>query len=116
LGVSSFMRRFEFTAPGTWQISDTITTSKPETVTSYLHADELIATQAAGVFTLGPGLLAAFNSTTPVTTTIEKNLLTAPGPPGAVDKGEVEERGVRLAITTRDKVQHLALQMKLRLQ
>jgi hypothetical protein len=116
LGVSSFTRRFEFTAPDTWNISDSISTSRPEIITSYLHNDERIEMQSAGLYKVGTGLLAAFNSTTPLSTKIEKNLLTAPGPPGAVDKGEVEERGVRLAVSTRDKAQHLGLQMKLRLQ
>ncbi|MGD9561241.1 MAG: hypothetical protein AB7W44_03045 [Pyrinomonadaceae bacterium] len=38
---------------------------------------------------------------------VEKNILTALGRPGSVDKGEREERGVRLAISTRGSVDRL---------
>ncbi len=51
-----------------------------------------------------------------VETQIEKNILTAPGRPGSVDKGEREERGVRLAISTKEKITKAKLIMELRVQ
>jgi hypothetical protein len=36
----------------------------------------------------------------PIHATIETNMLTAPGPPGAVDKGERQERGQKLLLST----------------
>ena len=36
--------------------------------------------------------------------TIESNVLTAPGPPGSVDKGERQERGYMLKLSTRKPV------------
>jgi len=37
---------------------------------------------------------------TAIQATIETNTLTAPGPPGAVDKGERQERGEKLLLST----------------
>jgi hypothetical protein len=36
----------------------------------------------------------------PIQATVETNTLTAPGPPGAVDKGERQERGQKLLLST----------------
>jgi hypothetical protein len=49
-------------------------------------------------------------------TAIEKNILTAPGPPGNVDKGKSEERGVRLAISTSKPVKdaHFVIRLLIR--
>ena len=47
---------------------------------------------------------------------VEKNILTAPGRPGSVDKGEREERGVRLAISTKEKVKKAQFKVKLKIQ
>ncbi len=45
-------------------------------------------------------LLATIIAPDEVRATIEPNIVTAPGKPGSVDKGERQERGVRLAIST----------------
>jgi hypothetical protein len=46
--------------------------------------------------------------------TIEANDLTAPGPPGSVDKGERVERGQRLAISTEPvRSAHFIVKLKL---
>ena len=47
---------------------------------------------------------------------IETNILTAPGRPGSVDKGEREERGVRLAISTGKAVSKTRFAVKLRVK
>ena len=46
----------------------------------------------------------------------ETNILTAPGKPGSVDKGEKEERGLRLNISTRQKVTKLDLKVSLKIE
>lgn len=118
LGVSSFTRKFEFTAPGSWTVTDTIATSKPQVVTAYLHADDKIIPRREGIFELTPGtpsLLAQVSASVPVDTKVEKNILTAPGPPGSVDKGPREERGVRLAASTSKPVEQLKLVTTLKL-
>jgi hypothetical protein len=49
-------------------------------------------------------------------TKIETNFLIAPGKPGSVDKGEREERGVRLAISTKEKTRSSQFVIKLKIQ
>ena len=69
-------------------------------VTSYLHSDTSIVGRDGG-FEFEPGSPSLFVEVLEpkqVKTAIEKNILTAPGRPGSVDKGEREERGVRLSI------------------
>ncbi len=103
LGVKSFVRRFFFTAPGDWRVEDDIEVSKPQLVTSFLHADTNIVQSGKNTFELEPGgtgLFAEMISSQSFDATIEKNMLMAPGKPGSVDKGEIEQRGVRLAIKT----------------
>jgi hypothetical protein len=43
-------------------------------------------------------------------------LLTAPGKPGSVDKGEREERGVRLAISTKKPEKQVNFRMYLNIR
>jgi hypothetical protein len=42
---------------------------------------------------------------------IEPNIVRGPGPPGAVDKGEREERGQRLAVSTATPVKEARFMM-----
>ncbi len=104
--VSSFVRKFEFTAPGSFLITDTVELASPKTITSFLHSDNLITELSAGKFLFEPNgtsLSAEIVSPKAFNSKIEKNILTAPGKPGSVDKGEREERGVRLAVSTKKK-------------
>lgn len=106
VGVEKFHRKFTFTAPGDLVIEDDVKTSKPMKITSYLHSDVAIV-EKDGKFQFEPGspsLMTEVAEPTKVETVIEKNVLTAPGKPGSVDKGEREERGVRLAVSTPEKV------------
>jgi hypothetical protein len=111
LGVERFVRKFSFTQPGEFRIDDDIRMAKPAIITSYLHGDSTIVARE-GSFDFEPGktsLLVQILKPDNLSTTIEKNILTAPGRPGSVDKGEREERGVRLAVSTREKVSQLAM-------
>ena len=47
---------------------------------------------------------------------MDANILTAPGKPGFVDEGGDEERGVKLAITTKEKVSAAEFAMKLNIK
>ena len=107
IGVKSFTRNFEFTAPNSFLVTDKIETNSPKTITSFLHSDNLINQISGGKFEfepIGTSLLAEIIAPKVFDAIIEKNILTAPGKPGSVDKGEREERGVRLAISTKGKV------------
>jgi len=44
---------------------------------------------------------------------IEPNVLTAPGPPGSVDKGERQVRGQKLLLSTREPVTSATLMLKM---
>ena len=117
--VTKFIRRFEFTAPNDFLITDTVETAAPKIITSYLHADNSIEKNADGSFLFEspkPNLLVKILSPLAVETRVEKNILTAPGRPGSVDKGMREERGVRLAISSKEKVKQAKLQMELTIQ
>ena len=119
LSVTSFLRRFEFTAPGEWLITDDIATAKPQIITSYLHSDTRIAAKGKNLFEFEPGgtsLIAEILSPANFDSKIEKNILIAPGKPGSVDKGEAEERGVRLAIATPKAVDKARFSIRLKVK
>ena len=119
IGVKKFFRTFEFTAPNTFLIKDEIETEKAQIITSYLHADNAIRQISDRVFEFEPGgtnLSAEIVEPQTIKMKIEKNILTAPGRPGSVDKGEQEERGVRLAISTKEKVSKMMFLIKLKIQ
>ncbi len=120
VGVKNFVRQFTFTAPNDFAVTDDIATDKPETVTFFLHADNLIENGSNNNFIFEPGeksrLLVKIEEPAQTNTVIEKNILTAPGKPGSVDKGEREERGVRLAISTKDKTTKTRFAIKMQIQ
>ena len=65
---------------------------------------------------LGTSLSVQILAPSKVKTIVEKNILTAPGRPGSVDKGEREERGMRLAISTGEKITKAKLVTELTIQ
>lgn len=115
VGVEKFSRQLTFTAPGGFVVEDDIKTSKPRKIVSYMHSDTEIDRSSAGyVFEPGkPSLLVALIAPSGLDAIIEKNILTAPGRPGSVDKGEREERGVRLAVSPKQPVSSLSTKVKL---
>ena len=115
VGVEKFTRRFTFTSPGAFLIEDEIKTSKPRKIVSYLHSDNAIVKSGSG-FEFEPGnpnLLVELIEPSGLDAIIEKNILTAPGRPGSVDKGEREERGVRLAISPKQAVSTISMKSRL---
>ena len=120
LGVKKFIRKFEFTAPNKFVVTDDVETDKPNIITSYLHADNLIEKTSNNSFLFEPrkksGLLITIEQPLQINTVIEKNILTAPGQPGSVDKGEREERGVRLAVSTKEKTTKMKFVVKMNIQ
>ena len=100
LGLERFTRHFYLTHPGRITVCDELRTSQPRRFTTLLHADERIAPAGERRFTLGTGLRATVLAPAAVETRVEPNVLTAPGAPGSVDKGERQERGQVLSVTT----------------
>jgi len=103
LGLRQFERQFSYSTNMGFTITDTLQTDKPQIFTSLLHADEKIAETGNNRFAIDAGdakMSVLVLAPKTVRTTIEANDLTAPGPPGSVDKGERVVRGERLAIST----------------
>jgi hypothetical protein len=118
LGVKNFIRRFTFSSPGDFEIDDSIETQQPRKITSYFHSDNKINKAGDGfVFEDGsPNLFLGIPTATAFATVVEPNILTAPGQPGSVDKGERELRGVRLAISTPAKVTEANIKVQLNIR
>jgi hypothetical protein len=103
LGVKKFVRELEYKPGDGFYISDEIETTRPAIVTSVLHADDLFEADSSNRFVIKAGgvkLLIEPLEPKEVRAAIEPNTLTAPGPPGAVDKGERQERGQKLLLST----------------
>lgn len=107
IGVEKFTRKFEFKAPGSFTITDHTETDAPKIITSLLHADNTINQISTNTFELEPNgtrLFLEILEPELFNTKVDTNILTAPGDPGFVDKGGDQKRGVKLAITTNEKV------------
>ena len=119
VGVKKFVRQFEFAAPNDFVIRDAVETDRPQMITLFLHADNLIEKLSDKMFVFEPqgtNLSAEIVQPQQFDARIEKNILTAPGRPGSVDKGEREERGVRLAVSTKEKVSRMNLETRLKIK
>jgi len=119
VGVSKYLRQFDFNAPGDFLIEDKIATDRPEIVTSYLHSDNSSVQQNGGFEFEGggkPNLFVDVIEPTGYDSSIGPNFLTAPGRPGSVDKGEREQRGVRLAISTKQPVKQAIFRIRLKIK
>ncbi|MBA3633973.1 MAG: DUF4962 domain-containing protein [Acidobacteria bacterium] len=119
VGVKRFVRKFEFTAPDDFLVTDEVELNQPQIITSFLHADNEIKQLSGKTFLFEPNgtsLLTEIIAPKQLDAKIEKNILTAPGRPGSVDKGEREERGVRLAISTKEKMTKTNFVVKLTIQ
>ena len=116
VGVNEFVRRFSFKAPGEFLIEDSIKTARPQKISSYLHSYSSIV-EKAGEFVFESGspktLYAEILEPNPYDTAIGPNFLTAPGRPGSVDKGEREQRGIRLAISPKQAERDSRIKVRL---
>ena len=106
LGLRKFVRQFVYEA-SSFTIIDEVETTKPSTLTLLLHADDNIEKRDERRFDIVAGNVKMlvepaieFPPQTQFKTTIETNVVTAPGPPGAVDKGEQQSRGKKLLLST----------------
>jgi hypothetical protein len=110
LGLKKFVREFAYQPDAGFTVADDIETIRPAVLTWVLHADDRIEKGEGCVFTITAGRVKLLDDVTlaaPVEQTqqsieskIETNNLTAPGPPGAVDKGERQARGQKLLLST----------------
>jgi hypothetical protein len=119
LGVTRFDRNFLFTAPDSFVVWDDVATSKDRTLTTLVHGDQNIERVNDRAYTInqtGAKMKVTIVSPDPFTGRIEPNIVRGPGPPGAVDKGEREERGQRLAVSTAGPVKEARFVMLLKIE
>jgi hypothetical protein len=106
-GLTKFERQFSFAAPGRFVIRDVLSAKEPQVFTSLLHADDEVEITGRRSFAVRAGgveLSAEVAAPDGAELKVEPNVLTAPGRPGSVDKGERQERGRRVAVSTRGPV------------
>jgi uncharacterized protein DUF4962/heparinase II/III-like protein len=112
LGLKKFVREFAYRSGAGFTVTDEVETTKPAVLTWLLHADDLIEKGNGCLFSIAAGqvkllidpTLYPANRTTAINSAIETNTVTAPGPPGAVDKGERQARGQKLLLSTSEPV------------
>ena len=107
LGLKKFVRQFVYQSDNSFTITDEVETNKPSMLTLLLHADDKIERLNDNRFDIVAGdakLIVEpsieFPTRTQFKTAIEANVVTAAGPPGAVDKGEQQSRGRKLLLST----------------
>jgi hypothetical protein len=110
LGLKKFVREFAYRPNKGFVVSDEVETTKPAVMTFLLHADDRIEKESGDKFSIKAGrvkllidpTIAASNGAVSrqIKSSIETNILTAAGPPGAVDKGERQARGQKLLLST----------------
>ncbi|HEV7475236.1 MAG TPA: DUF4962 domain-containing protein [Pyrinomonadaceae bacterium] len=131
LGLRKFVREFVYQPGAGFTIVDDVETTKPALLTFLLHADDRIESENGRGFTIPAGrvkllieptveplneLPALGHIPSEIHATIETNTLTAPGPPGAVDKGERQARGQKLLLFTTALTTRARFKLRLRLE
>ncbi len=107
-GLTRFERHFFFTAPDGFLIRDVLAASEPRVFTVLLQADDKVevALGKPKFFIRMADTVLAGSVATPdgAQLVVEPNVMIGPGRPGSVNKGERQERGKRLAISTKGPV------------
>lgn len=102
-GLRSYLRQIQLVSAGVIEVRDSIRSEVPHIFTEYLHADGGLEPLGEGRFLLhgdGGQLHVLVQKPADAVFRIEPNIVMGPGKPGSVDKGELEQRGQRLAVST----------------
>src|SRR5262245_9528082 len=119
VSVKKFVRQFEFRLGQGFTIRDEVELARPSVITSVLHADASLQKETNNRFHISAGgvkLLIEALEPKDLHSTITVNVVTAPGPPGSVDKGERQERGQKLSLSTPQPVKNAEFVLKLRVE
>lgn len=130
LGLKKFVREFVYRPGAGFNVSDEVETTKPAVLTFLMHADNGIAKESGHRFSIKAGgvkLLidptidhseapAAQHIQSRIQPIIAANTVIAPGPPGAVDKGERQVRGQKLLLSTPTPTTRARFVMRLKIQ
>jgi len=126
LGLKKFVRELIYQPDAGFIVTDEVETTKPAVLTFLLHADDHIEKGEGCQLTITAGrvkllidpTLAAPVEQAPqsIEAVIEANNVTAPGPPGAVDKGERQARGQRLLLSNSAPANRARFILRLRIE
>lgn len=119
VGLKKFVRQFEYRPSEGFIIRDEIETLKPAVVTSVIHADSGLKKETEQRFAIDrtrARLLIDLLEPKELQSMIDVNTVTAPGPPGAVDKGERQQRGQKLLLSIRQPVTKVSFVMRLKIE
>lgn len=118
LGLKKFNRHFVFVAPGQFTVWDEIEAAEPRIFTSLLHSDTTWKETKPHTFAVeSPGAKLVLTCKTPgAVAKIEPNLVVAPGQPGSVDKGEQQQRGDRVSVSTKSAQQKAVFVWQMKIQ
>jgi hypothetical protein len=108
-GLTRFTRTITFTAPGTFHVADDIATDKPATVQWYLHSDNPFTGKDREWRTAPPDTMPleiAVNLPMTARVLTQPTNLKAPGRPGSITEGHVDERGYELQAESATARQH----------
>ncbi len=114
LGLKKFVREFVYRPGAGFTVTDDVETTNPALLTFVLHADNRFEKENTNRFRIKAGRVKLLIDSTieesnhpaskkihsKLQSAIETNMVTAPGPPGAVDKGERQARGQELLLST----------------
>jgi hypothetical protein len=111
LGLKRFVREFAYIQGAGFTVRDEVETTKGAVLTLLLHADDFIEKEGGNRFSIKAGGVKLLidpaieqpnvrHAPKEIQSAIETNTVTAPGPPGAVDKGERQVRGQKLLLST----------------
>jgi hypothetical protein len=131
LGLKKFVREFVYAPGRRFTISDEVESTSAATFTVLLHSDGPIENYLSDRFFINAGKVKVLvdprieelqessviaPKLKQMLSRIEENSVTAPGPPGAVDKGPVQIRGQKLLISNRAPTSSARFSLRLSIQ
>jgi hypothetical protein len=121
LGLKKFVREFVYKPGSGFTVSDEVETNTPAVLTWLLHADDKIEKGRNNRFSIFAGTVRLLiepliEGPKDFKSSIEPNDVTAPGPPGAVDKGERQVRGQKLVFSTPQPVSKTRFIQRLKIE
>ncbi|HEX6730475.1 MAG TPA: DUF4962 domain-containing protein [Pyrinomonadaceae bacterium] len=119
LGVKRFVREFSYQPKEGFTIRDDVELERPSIITSVIHADVGLQKQTNNQFQINRDstkLSIELIEPAEIESAIKINTVTAAGPPGSVDKGEQQERGQKLLLSTRQPVTKVNFLLRLKVE
>ena len=117
VGLTRFHRRVRLNSGGALTVDDEVESSREHRYTELLHSDDGFSPRGKDEFEIPAGpvrLRVLWHGFTDAESRIEPNLVTAAGQPGSVSEGEIQQRGERLTVTTREPARNARFQWDLK--